>query len=117
MRMNPSRFGENEIVPPQELTLHYLLGAGFVSGSPKLYQSDPERMTWFSELSFLVCTVKITTLYEVVLRLPGDDVGFDKGEASARYGTPCAWSCSKCFAFIDWCSVLILGVGTLRSSR
>nr|XP_035920313.1 uncharacterized protein LOC118518013 isoform X5 [Halichoerus grypus] len=37
-------------------------------------------MTWVSELRFLVCTGKITALYEVVVRLPGGDVGFDKGK-------------------------------------
>lgn len=45
-----------------------------------MYPSDPERMTWVSELRFLVCTGKITALYEVVVRLPGGDVGFDKGK-------------------------------------
>lgn len=111
LRINLSRFGANEIMPYPELTA--LFSKLVFSGSPKLYWSDPEKIACLSELSFLICTMEITTLYGVVVKITRDKVGFDewKPMLSRRLHVPGV----VLYTLHILTDVIILGRGTLRS--
>lgn len=111
VRINLSRFGANEIMPRPELTA--LFSKLVFSGSPKLYWSDPEQIACLSEFSFLICTMEITTLYEVVVKITRDKVSFDEWKPMLSRGLHVPGIVLYALRLLT--DVLILGRGTLRS--